>query len=149
VQDSISSLWGTLHGLSVFCDKSFFDDQTNGALVYCSMILLGVLLYGAESWVIKEPTIRKMETFHNRCMCCILDISQAEQRIRYMYLTTAQIRTMYGMETSMKDLLSVRHLHWLGHTSRISGDRISKKLCLDGCHRLGLHMEPSLGGETK
>ena len=69
-----------------------------------------------------EPTIRKTETFHNRCMCCILGISQAEQRIRH--LTTAQIRMMFGMETSMKDLLSVRRLHWLGHTSRMSGDRI-------------------------
>jgi len=68
----------------------------------------GVLLYGAESWVIKEPTIRKIETFHNRCMCCILGISQAEQRITH--LTTAQIRMMFGMETSTKDLLSVKRL---------------------------------------
>ena len=64
-------------------------------MVYCSMIL-GVLFYGAESRATKEPTIRKIKTFHNRCTCCILGISRAEQRIRY--LTTAQIRMMFGME---------------------------------------------------
>ena len=44
--------------------------------------------------------------------------------------TTAQIRMMFGMETSMKDLISVRRLCWLGHTLRMSGDRIPKKLLL-------------------
>ena len=68
----------------------------------------------AESWAIKEPTIRKIKTFYNRCMCCILGIIRAEQRIRH--LTTVQIRMMFGKETSMKDLLSVRRLRCLGHT---------------------------------
>jgi len=69
-------------------------------MVYCSMVL-EVLLYGAKSWAIKEPTIRKIETFHNSYMCCILGVSRAEQRIRY--LTTV-------LCISMKDLLSVRWL---------------------------------------
>ena len=34
-----------------------------------------------------------------------------------------------------------------GHTARMSDDRIQKKL--NGCHRLGLHAEPNLDGETR
>ena len=84
-------------------------------------MILGVLLYGAESWAIKEPTIGKIEKFHNRFMSCILGISRAEQKIRH--LTTAQFRMMFGMEISIKDLLSVRRVRWLDHTSRMSGER--------------------------
>ena len=40
----------------------------------------------------------------------------------------ARIRTMFGMETSIKDFLSVRRLRWLGHTARMGDDRIPKKL---------------------
>ena len=58
----------------------------------------------------------------------MLGTTRAEQRIRH--LTTAQIRTMFGMETSMKGLLSVRRLCWIDHTSRMSGDRIPQKLLL-------------------
>ena len=49
----------------------------------------------------------------------------------------------------MKDLLSVRRLPWLGHTSRMSGDRIPKKLLFGWRPQTQHAMEPSLGGETK
>jgi len=55
-------------------------------------------------------------------MCCILGV---EQRIRH--LTTAQVRTIFEIETSMKDLLSVKRLCWLSQTARMSDD-IPKKL---------------------
>ena len=49
--------------------KAVFQDSdltvTSKRLVYLS-IVLGVLLYGSETWTIKSRTIRKLETFHNR-----------------------------------------------------------------------------------
>ena len=125
VQDKIgraSRVFGALHS-AVFCDGSL--SLSTKRMVYCSMVL-GVLLYGAESWAIKERTIRKIESFHNRCMRCILGVSRADQRIRH--LTSEQIRAMFGMETSMKDLLSIRRLRWLGHTARKDDVRIPKRL---------------------
>jgi len=61
-------------------------------MVYSSI----VLMYGAESWAIKEPIIKKVETFQNWCMLCILGVSQTEQRIRH--LTSSKIRIMFGNE---------------------------------------------------
>ena len=74
VQDKIgraSQAFGALRG-SVFCDRNL--SLTTKRMVYCSMVL-GVLLYGTESWAINEPTIRKIETCHNRCTCFILGVS--------------------------------------------------------------------------
>ena len=125
VQDKIgraSRVFGALRS-AVFCDESL--SLSTKRMVYCSMVL-GVLLYGAESWAIKERTIRKIESFHNRCMQCILGVSRADQRIRH--LTSEQIRAMFGMETSMKDLLSIRRSRWLDHTARMDDVRIPKRL---------------------
>ena len=55
----------------------------------------------------------------------MLGVSRAEQRIRR--LTSAKFRIMLGMEISMRDLPSVRHLRWLGHLARMADDRIPKK----------------------
>jgi len=70
VQDKIwraSQAFGALCG-SVICDTSL--SLTTKQMVYSSMEL-GVLLYGAESWAIKEPTIKSIEVFHNRYMLYI------------------------------------------------------------------------------
>ena len=61
-----SRAFGTLRG-SVFCDRSF--PLTTKRMVYSSTVV-GILLYGAKSWAIKEPTIRKTETFHK--LMCVL-----------------------------------------------------------------------------
>ena len=125
VQDKIwraSRVFGALRR-PIFGDSSL--SLCTKRMVYCSMVL-GILLYGAETWAAKEDIIRKIESFHNRCMRCMLGVSRIEQRIRH--LTSAQIRTMFGMETSMRDLLSVRRLRWLGHLARMADDRILKML---------------------
>jgi len=51
----------------VFGDESL--SLLNWRMAYSSMVLK-VLLYGAESWAIKEPIIKRIETFHNWRMQC-------------------------------------------------------------------------------
>ena len=58
----------------------------------------------------------------------LIKLSNGLATAQVRHLTTAQIRTMFGMETSTKDLSSIRWLGWLGPTARISEDRITKKL---------------------
>lgn len=47
---------------------------------------------------------------------CLPTVKLADQRIRY--LTNVQIRNMLGIKTSMKDLISVKRLHSLGHAQQ-------------------------------
>ena len=50
-------------------------------------VILGVLLYGAETWVNKSAATQKLESFNSKC---ILGITRTQQR-KYN-LTTVQVR---------------------------------------------------------
>ena len=43
-------------------------------------VVLGVLLYGSETWTTKRNTTRWLEAFHNRCLGGIVGITSAQQR---------------------------------------------------------------------
>ena len=108
VQDKIgrvSRVFGTFRG-SMFCDRNL--SLTTKRMVYCSMVL-EVLLYGAESWAIKEqPSGRSKHYIIDVCAAhwVLVELSKG--------LGTLPL-PRFGMETSMKDLLTVRGLLWLGH----------------------------------
>ena len=50
-------------------------------LVYRAVVL-GVLLYGSETWTTKHNTTKKLEVFHNRC----LRSTSTQQRMERLYL---------------------------------------------------------------
>ena len=109
--------------------KAVFQDSdlsvSSKMLVYMSVVL-GVLLYGSETWAIKSRTMHKLEAFHNRCMQCILGIT-SEQQIQER-ITTVQLRRRFGLNCSLEGIISKRRLRWLGHVARMSEERIPKQL---------------------
>ena len=42
-------------------------------------VVLGVLLYGSETWTTKRDAVKRLEVFHNRCLKGILGITAAQQ----------------------------------------------------------------------
>ena len=44
-------------------------------------VVLGVLLYGSETWTTKRAVARKLEAFHNRCLRRILGITSVQQHL--------------------------------------------------------------------
>ena len=42
-------------------------------------VVLGVLLYGAETLTLKRAHSKKLEVFHNRCLRAILGITASRQ----------------------------------------------------------------------
>ena len=109
--------------------RPVFDDKditlATKRLVYRSVVL-GVLLYGAETWVIKRDTSKKLEAFHNRCLRSILGISSAQQQMGH--ITSVQVSRRFGMEESLDDMIAFRRLRWLGHIARMEEDRLPKKI---------------------
>ena len=109
--------------------KPVFKDRnlsiTTKRLVYKS-IVLGVLLYGSETWTTTCSITRKLESFHNRCLKGILGITSEQQRMEK--ITSIQIAKRFGMDESLEDTIIVRHLHWLGHLARMEDDRVPKKM---------------------
>ena len=107
----------------VFCNGSL--SRKTKRMVYC-VAVLGVLLYGAETWATKRVSTQKVEAFNNRCLRPIMNISRAEQRAGY--ISSVQMRRNFGMDEALKDVVISRRLRWLGHVARIQEDRIPKRL---------------------
>ena len=96
-------------------------------LVYHAVVL-GVLLYGSETWVTKRDASRKIEVFHKRCLRSILGITTMQQRLGH--ISNVEVAKWYGMEESLEEMVAARRLQWLGHVARMNDDRILKKLLL-------------------
>ena len=65
-------------------------------------IVLGVLLYGAETWPAKRDNSRKLEVFHNRCLRSILGISTSCQRSKR--ISSVQVSQIFGMRNPWKTM---------------------------------------------
>ena len=116
VEDRIakaSRAFGTLRR-SVFEHKDI--TLSTKRVVYRSEVL-GLLLYGAETWVNKRDSSRKFEAFHNRCIRSILGISSAQQQMGH--ITSVQMCRRFGMEESSEDFIASKRLRWLGHVARM------------------------------
>ena len=94
-------------------------------IVYRAAVL-GVLLYGAETWVNKRDATQKLESFYNKCLRRITHITREQQRTRH--ITSAQVRRRAGMDEALEDMISAKRLRWLGHVSRMEDRRPPKKL---------------------
>ena len=93
--------------------------------VYKSVVL-GVLLYGSETWTTKRASTKKLEVFHNRCLRSILGISSVQQRMEH--ISSVDIAKRFGMSESLEDSIAARRLRWLGHVARMDNQRLPKIL---------------------
>ena len=63
------------------CNVVFMDCDLNletKRLVYHSVVL-GVLLYGAETLAPPQVLFKKLEWFHRCCICCIMGVERTVQ----------------------------------------------------------------------
>ena len=107
----------------VFCNGSLY--RKTKRMVYHAAVL-GVLLYGAETWATKGVSTQKVEAFNNRCLQRIMNISRAEQRAGY--ISSVQMRRNFGMDEALEDVVITRRLRLLGHVARMQEDCVSKRL---------------------
>ena len=87
--------------------------------------VLSVLLYGGECWIPLGRHLKRMNTFHHRCIRTMLGITnrqQWEQRI-----SSANTREQWGDLETITVKLAKRRLEWLGHLARMPSYRIPKK----------------------
>ena len=113
---------------SALCRPVFNDgnlSRRTKRMVY-RVAVLGVLLYGAETWVNKRDATQKLQSFYNKCLRCITHITREQQRTRH--ITSVQVRRWASMDEALEDLISAERLRWLGHVSRMEDRRLPKKL---------------------
>ena len=83
--------------------------------------VLSTLLYGSESWTTYARHEKKLNSFHQRCLRCILHIKWQDKISNMEVLERANMRSIYT-------ILCERRLHWLGHVKRMDPGRIPKDL---------------------
>ena len=105
----------------------FVNGSLSIAIKRCvyTAIVVSTLLYGAETWAIKAPQVRRLQSFHNRCIRCILGVSC---RLQWRNITTEQLALEFGMTEGMDVLLALRRLRWLGHVGRMEADHLPKQI---------------------
>jgi len=83
---------------AIFMNRTFYVSTKRNLY---NAVVLSILLYGAETWTIKAPDLRRLTIFHNRCVCSILGVSQYHQwRER---ITTRNLSGAFGMQWSVSD----------------------------------------------
>ena len=89
--------------------------------------MLSVLLYGSECWVPLRKDLKKINSFHHKCVRTVLGITnqrQWEERI-----SSTMVREQWGDVETIETKLVKRHLEWLGQLARMQDHRLPK-ICL-------------------
>lgn len=85
--------------------------------------ILGILLYGAETWTSYAKQECRLNTFYMRCLRHILGITWKDRVTNESVLETAQM-------ASLTALLKQRRLRWLGHVHRMPPNRLPRRIML-------------------
>ena len=112
-----------------WCTLQSLGGNSCKRLCLCQSVVLGILLYSAETWTPTQVLVKKLETFHHHYVRCIMGIGRAVQWAES--ITTTQLTELFGMQESVSILLSVSRLRWLGHVVHMP-DNCIPTLCLDG-----------------
>ena len=92
------------------------------ARLYVALVL-GVLLYGCESWCLREKEYEKMQRFHHDCVRTMLRINWHQQWKRKIKMK--QLFAELGNRVRpLRWHYETRHLRWVGHLARMKHDRL-------------------------
>ena len=83
--------------------------------------VLSLLLYGSECWTPLQCDIRRLSSFHMRCIRSILGITRA--RAWAEHISNAVLLALWGDTETIEEKLAHRRLEWLGHVARMEDSR--------------------------
>ena len=86
--------------------------------------VLSVLLYESECWVPLKIDLKKLNSFHHRCIKAVLKIKSLQQLEEH--LSSAQVRECWSDRDTIDTIIMRRRMEWLGHLARMSNDHLPK-----------------------
>ena len=89
------------------------------------VLILAILLNGAESWSVTEVMRRRLRVFHARCVRAMCRVSR--KHTWEHHISTATLERRLGID-SIDMYLSRRQLRWLGHIRRMEYDRLPRRM---------------------
>jgi hypothetical protein len=88
-------------------------------------IIVNLLLWGCESWALKEEDRRRIEVFHNRSLRRMLNITIYE--VMEQHISNQEVRTRMH-SYSMQQTMELRRARWLEKISHMGSDRGPRKI---------------------
>ena len=110
----------------VFADKDLSLQTKRRIYQAC---VLSALLYGSECWTPLKKDMKRLDSFHHRCIRIVLGITNQQQWEQH--ITSQEIRQRWGDLTTVTAMVTARRLEWLGHLARMPTTRTPRK-CLFG-----------------
>ena len=144
-----SRVFGCLRG-AVF-GNPILSIPTKRAMYKAAVLV--VLLYGAETWTLKAEHVRRLTSFHNRCVRTILGVTRFQQWKER--LTSKTLSGRFGMSWSIPDFIMDRRLQWLGHVGRMSEERLPKMMLFGElrkkrpCHGIKKRWRDQMSGDLQ
>ena len=98
-------------------------DRSKGRIYYS--LVLGILLYGCESWLLTTPLLNKLKAFHHRCVRAMCGVSRCD----VMNMAGGHAALFARLQVPcVERLISNRKLRWAGHVARMDiRDRLPRK----------------------
>jgi hypothetical protein len=88
-------------------------------------IIVNLLLWGCESWALKEEDRRRIEVFHHRSLRRMLNITIYQ--VMEQHISNDEVRTRMK-SYSMKQTMELRRARWLEKISHMGPDRGPRKI---------------------
>ena len=98
-------------------------------------MVMSILLYGAETWTITQRDVRKLRTFHMKCLRNILGVTRWDKIRKESILCSVN-------EVPIEEQLKHLRLQWLGHVMRMDSCRVQRQLL---CSKLTEKVRPRGG----
>ena len=107
---------------SVVCDRHL---ATKIRGICYKVLIVTVLLHGAESWSLTEAHMQALTAFHRRCVRAMCNVNL--RSTRNFKIKTATLEEKIGVET-IKMSYHRRLIGWAGEVLRMPMDRLPRKL---------------------
>ena len=111
-----------------------------------SIYVLSVLLYGSECWTPLKRDMKRLHSFHHRCIRTVLGITKQQQWEQHI-ITSQEIRQRWGDLTTVTEMMTACRLEWLGHLHECLQLALHVSASSGGCHIPVLGMDPGRDGE--
>ena len=88
-------------------------------------LVLSILLYGSEGWCLTEELFHLLRIFHARSVRSMCRVNR--WHVRKHRITTKELLSRVGLKP-IDTYVTQRQLRWAGHVSRMSFDRLPRKM---------------------
>ena len=82
------------------------------------VLVMPVLLYGAECWTLRKEVERRLLTMEMSCLRRMLGVARLDR------MKNEEIRKRVNLPETVVEVIRMRRLTLFGHVSRMSGDRL-------------------------